>query len=80
MTISPRALAAGVEKAPRHEVAGSWALAGGECYGDLMLTTTLMVGATLARGELHGCLQGRLRDGNGHLGGRLERINGQSAH
>jgi len=27
---------AGVQKAPRHEVAGSWALAGSECYGDYM--------------------------------------------
>jgi hypothetical protein len=32
----PRAEAAGGRKAPRHEVAGSWALAGSERYGDYM--------------------------------------------
>ena len=37
----------GVQKAPRHEVAGSWAPAGQRRYGDLMSATTLMVGATL---------------------------------
>jgi len=35
-TASPRATASGGWKAPRHEVAGSWALAGSERYGDYM--------------------------------------------
>jgi len=35
MTVYPRAAAGGGRKAPRHEVAGSWALAGSERYGDL---------------------------------------------
>jgi hypothetical protein len=48
----PRAAAAGVRKAPMHEVAGSWALAGSECYGDLMLAPISMMSGTPARHQL----------------------------
>jgi hypothetical protein len=44
---------AGVQKAPTHEVAGSWALAGSECYGDLMLAPISMMGGTPARRDVH---------------------------
>src|SRR6516164_2813539 len=40
----PRAPAAGVRKAPRHEVAGSWALAGSEPYGDFDMSADLVCG------------------------------------
>jgi hypothetical protein len=43
---------AGVRKAPMHEVAGSWALAGSECYGDLVLAPISMMGGTPARRHL----------------------------
>jgi len=69
----------GVQKAPRQEVAGSWAPAGQRRYGDLLSATTLMVGATLPGSdrdvwtrEVGGC--------NGHLGKRSEGISGRSAH
>ena len=39
--------AAGVQKAPRHEVAGSLALAGGEYYGDLISAPAMMVDASV---------------------------------
>ena len=45
-------------------------------YGDLMLTSAVMVGALLARGYLDGCAQGSLEECNGHLGSRVDRING----
>jgi hypothetical protein len=38
---TPHAQRAGVQKAPRHEVAGSWAVACSERYGDLMLAPSL---------------------------------------
>ena len=38
----------GVQKAPRHEVAGSWALAGSECYGDYVSVPSSMVGGRRA--------------------------------
>ena len=49
------AAAAGVRKAPMHEVAGSWALAGSECYGDLMLAPISMMSGTPARHHLDVC-------------------------
>src|SRR5262245_24305066 len=77
---SPHALRSGVQKAPRHEVAGSWAPAGSERYGDLMPALTSTVGATLAGCELHVCTQGRSEARDRHLGGGSERIHGRSAH
>src|SRR5437899_3562506 len=44
MTVYRRAEGAGGRKAPRHEVAGSWAVAGSECYGDLMPAPSLAGG------------------------------------
>jgi hypothetical protein len=46
--------AAGVRKPPRHEIAGCWALAGSELYGDLRLAPRLIAGGTSARGDVHG--------------------------
>jgi hypothetical protein len=40
-----------------HEVAGSWALAGSECYGDRMLAPISMVDAARARGDVHARMQ-----------------------
>src|SRR5215471_7400259 len=49
MTDHPRAEGAGVRKAPRHEVAGSWALASSEGCGELMSAPRLIVGGRAAR-------------------------------
>jgi hypothetical protein len=50
---APHAQLTGVQKAPRHEVAGSWGLSGSECYGDCMSAAISMVDATPARGGGH---------------------------
>jgi hypothetical protein len=39
----------------RQEVAGSWALAGSECYGDLMLAPISMMSGTPARHQFDVC-------------------------
>ena len=67
------------KKAPRHEVAGSWALAGSECYGELMLAPISMMGGTPARRPLDVCTDARLGERSRHFGGRSERVNGRSA-
>jgi hypothetical protein len=46
------------KKAPRHEVAGSWAVAGSKRYGDRMSTLPSMVGASAAPDDVHVCMQG----------------------
>ena len=69
----PRAEAAGVRKAPRHEVAVGGALAGSERYGDLTLAPRSIVRATPARGDVG-------VECGGYLGGRAECINGQLAN
>ena len=48
-----RMLSAGVQKAPRHEVAGGWAVVSSERYGDLRSAPASMVGARLVRGDLY---------------------------
>jgi hypothetical protein len=80
MTVYRRAEGAGGRKAPRHEVAGSWVRLGSERYGDLMLAPTWMVEVTLAGCDLDVCRQARSGACNVHLGVRLERIDGRSAH
>jgi hypothetical protein len=70
---------AGVQKAPRHEVAGSWALAGSECYGDLMLAPISMMGGTPARRDVHVRMQVSPGECNGRLGGHTEFVNGRLA-
>jgi hypothetical protein len=50
---------AGVQKAPRHEVAGSWALAGSKRYGDLMLAPISMMGGPPSRGQVDICTDAR---------------------
>ena len=52
---------------------------GSERYGDLIFAPAMTVGAMLAQGDLDGCVQGSLEECNGHLGGRMDRINGRSA-
>ena len=49
-----------------------------ERYGDLVLTPSVMVGTMLAQCDLDGCTQGRLEERNGHLGSRVDGINGRS--
>jgi len=51
----------------------------GERYGDLILTSAVMVGAMLARGDLDECARGRLEECNGQLGSRVDGINGRPA-
>jgi hypothetical protein len=67
---------AGVQKAPRHEVAGSWALAGSECYGDLMLAAVSIMGGTPVRRDVHVRVQVSPGECNGRLGGHTEFVNG----
>ena len=55
-----------------------WLRLGGEGYGDLIFAPAMMVDAKLAPGDLDGC-GGAAWKRNGHLGGRVERINGRSA-
>src|SRR3982074_3906692 len=76
---TPHAQRAGVQKAPRHEVAGSWALAGSECYGELMLAPISVMGGTPARRRLDVCTDARLGERRRHFGGCSERVNGRSA-
>jgi hypothetical protein len=61
---------AGVQKAPRHEVAGSWAPAGSECYGELMLAPISMMDGTPARRHLDVCTHARLGECSSHFGFR----------
>jgi hypothetical protein len=65
MTVYRRAAGAGGRKAPRHEVAGSWAVAGSKRYGDRMSALPSMLGTAAAPDD-------------GHLGGHAEYINGRS--
>src|SRR5215472_8094874 len=51
----PLAQLAGVQKAPRHEVAGSWAPVQQRRYEDLMPAPLSMVSATRVRGDVQ-CL------------------------
>ena len=75
----PPAEAAGVRKAPRHEVAVGGALAGGGRYGDLTLAPRSMVGGTLSRRPLDVCRHGRWEECLGRLSRCSERINGRTA-
>jgi hypothetical protein len=49
---APLAPAAGVQKAPRHEVAGVWGRVGSQRYGDLIFAPIMTVAAQLAPGGL----------------------------
>jgi hypothetical protein len=79
MTAVPRTQAAGVQKAPRHEVAGGLAPGRADRYGDLIFAPVVKLGAMQAQGDLDGCAEGSLEECNGHPGGRVESINGRSA-
>jgi len=50
-----------------------------ERYGDLILAPAVMVGTMLAQGDLDGYAQRSLEERIGHLGSRVDDINGQSA-
>jgi hypothetical protein len=50
-----------------------------ERYGDLPLAPAMMVGTMLAQCDLDGYAQGSLEERNGHLGSRVDGINGRSA-
>jgi hypothetical protein len=68
----------GVQKAPRHEVAGSWGRVGSERYGDLMSAPTLMW-VQRCQEATGMCGQARWGACNGHLGKRSARISGRGA-
>jgi len=51
----PRARAAGVLKAPRHEVAGSWAPAKQRALWELRVAPLSMISAAPARADGHAC-------------------------
>lgn len=69
---------AGVQKAPRHEVAEVWRRLCRERYGDLIFVSAVMVGAMPAPGALDECARGGLEAHHGHLGRRVDRIDGRS--
>jgi hypothetical protein len=71
----PPVEAAGVRKAPRHEVAVGGALAGGERYGDFRLAPRPIVEGTLSRRRLDMWRRGRWEGCLGRLSRRSERIN-----
>jgi hypothetical protein len=76
MTTLPRAVAAGVQKAPRREVAGSWAPAVQRALWGFDGSAELEGGCDADRmrpGDLHTGDIGSVR--NRHIGKRLERIN-----
>jgi hypothetical protein len=75
----PPAEAAGVRKAPRHEVAVGGALAGSDRYGDLRLAPRSIVGGTLSRRRLDVWRRGRWEGCLGRLSRRSERMNGGTA-
>ena len=78
MMLYLRAEAAGGRKAPRHEVAGSWAVASSECYGDLMSTPSLD-GWRDANTTRPSCLpHGRSAECRRHFGEYSDRINARS--
>ena len=58
MTAVPRAQAAGVEKAPRHEVAVGLAPGRADRYGDLIFAPVVKLGVIRAQGDLDGCVGG----------------------
>jgi hypothetical protein len=54
MTAVPRTQAAGVQKPPRHEVAGGLAPGRADRYGDLIFAPVVKLGAMRAQGDLDG--------------------------
>jgi hypothetical protein len=70
----------GVQKAPRHEVAGSWALAMQRGYGGLMPAPTSTIDVALAEFGLRVCTYGSSGERNRLLGGRWERTHARCAH
>src|SRR3954464_14284632 len=80
MTVYRRADAAGGRKAPRHEVAGSWALAGSKRYGELMSAPGLDGGRN-ANTTRPSCLpDGRAAECRMHFGVCSDRMNGRTVH
>src|SRR6516225_7049338 len=75
ITKEPRAPLAGVQKAPRHEVAGSWVTAEQRALWGLMPAPLSLVSASRARGDVQ-CLPGSRRECSGYLGGRVKCSNG----
>jgi len=77
---SRRAPLTGVQKAPRHEVAGSWAPAGQRALWGFEVSADVDGGCNAAR-KRSGCVwTGEVGACNGHLGERSERISGRAAH
>jgi hypothetical protein len=71
---------AGGRKAPRHEVAGSWAPAKQRRYEDLMRAPSLVIDVTLTGFDLCVCRYGRSTGCRRPFGGCSERVNARSAH
>jgi hypothetical protein len=65
MTAVRRAQAAGVQKVPRHEVAGGLAPGRADRYGYFIFATVGKLGAMRTRGDLDGCAEGSLEACNG---------------
>jgi len=76
---APQAQLTGVQKAPRHEVAGSWALAGRRALWGFMLAPISMIEVMPAGFDLRVCTDRRSAGSHRHFGGCSERIDAGSA-
>ena len=77
---APHAQLTGVQKAPRHEVAGSWALAGQRVLWGFNVAPILMIDVMPAGFDLRVCRNRRSVGPERHFGGCSERIDARSAH
>src|SRR5271166_2179694 len=75
---APRTQAAGVQKAPRHEVAGSWVAAGQRALWGFDASGEFAGGRETGATRAAGLDAERARAWEGRLGGRLERIDGRA--
>ena len=76
----PLAELTGVQKAPRHEVAGGLARPGSGLYGDLIRAPTLVVNVAQGGRDLRMDPQATSRAYDGHLRAGSECANWHSAH
>src|SRR5208337_230637 len=78
--VVPPAPAAGVQKAPGREVAGSWAGAGRRALWGFRVSGAFDGGGTLGRCDLHGCTRRRAGEWKKRPGRGLKGVNGAPAH
>ena len=77
---SPHARRAGVQKAPGHEVAGSWAAVGRRALWGFQVRAAFDGGATLRRRDLHAFTRRRARGRKKRPELILKGVNGRRAY